>query len=246
MQVLHTDSKYNKDKILKYLICEHYLLNNADSFRIFLRIQHIHCSLGISLVKSSGPLSNPVTFKTQGESFNMSKLVQETLLKPDLIKNIVPSLLNEIKAELISELKSAIRSTVAEAIEEVVNPLRQLINEHQNKIKSLENENNQLKEHVKSSIASVEARYEKFRNVTNNTDTFIADNKKLKADNLKLIHEVSQLNGNIEELEQYGRRTSLRFHNVPMVQGDLQKTDQLIVDIVNKKLKSLHHFVLMI
>jgi hypothetical protein len=33
----------------------------------------------------------------------MSKLVQETLLKPDLIKNIVPSLLNEIKAELISE-----------------------------------------------------------------------------------------------------------------------------------------------
>jgi hypothetical protein len=48
----------------------------------------------------------------------------------------------------------------------------------------------------------------------------------LKADNVKLIHEVSQLNGNIEELEQYGRRTSLRFHNVPMVQGDLQKTDQ--------------------
>jgi hypothetical protein len=46
-------------------------------------------------------------------------------------------------------------------------PLRQLINEHQNKIKCLENENNQLKEHVKSSIASVEARYEKFRNVTN-------------------------------------------------------------------------------
>jgi hypothetical protein len=45
---------------------------------------------------------------------------------------------------------------VAEAIEEVVNPLRQLINEHQNKIKSLENDNNQLKEHVKSSIASVE------------------------------------------------------------------------------------------
>jgi hypothetical protein len=50
----------------------------------------------------------------------MSKLVQETLLKPDLIKNIVPPLLNEIKAELISELKSAIRSTVSEAIEEAV------------------------------------------------------------------------------------------------------------------------------
>ena len=50
LQVIHTNSKYNKDKILKYLICEHYLLNNADSFRIFLRIQHIYCSIGISLI----------------------------------------------------------------------------------------------------------------------------------------------------------------------------------------------------
>ena len=88
-------------------------------------------------VKSSGPSSNPVTFKTQGESFNMSKLVEETLLKPDFIKHIVPPLLNEIKAELIiiSKLKSAIRSTVSEAIEEAVTPLRRLINEQQSKIK---------------------------------------------------------------------------------------------------------------
>jgi polyhydroxyalkanoate synthesis regulator phasin len=188
-------------------------------------------------VKSSGPSSNPVTFKTQGESFNMSKLVEETLLKPDFTKHIVPPLLNEIKAELISKLKSAIRSTVSEAIEEAATPLRRLINEQQNKIKCLENQNNQLKEHVKSSITSVEVRYEQFRNVANNTTTFIADNKKLKADNLKLMDEVSQLNVNIDELEQYGRRTSLRFHNVPMAQGDLQKTDQIIVDNVNIKLK---------
>jgi hypothetical protein len=129
-------------------------------------------------VTSSG---YPVTFKTQGESFNMSKLVEETLLKPDFIKHIVPPLLNEIKAELIiiSKLKSAIRSTVSEAIEEAVTPLRRLINEQQNQIKCLENQNNQLKEHVKSSITSVEVRYEQFRNVANNTTTFIADNKKL-------------------------------------------------------------------
>ena len=31
LHVIHTNSKYNKDKILKYLICEHYLLNNAYS-----------------------------------------------------------------------------------------------------------------------------------------------------------------------------------------------------------------------
>ena len=54
LQVIYTNSKYNKDKILKYLICVHYLLNNADSFRIFLRIQHIYCSLGISLIVPQG------------------------------------------------------------------------------------------------------------------------------------------------------------------------------------------------
>jgi hypothetical protein len=36
LQVLHTDSKYNKDKILKYLICEHYLLNKW-LFRMVLK-----------------------------------------------------------------------------------------------------------------------------------------------------------------------------------------------------------------
>ena len=48
-------------------------------------------------VKSSGRSSNPVAFKTHGESFNMSKLVQETLLKPDMIKNIIPPLLDKLE-----------------------------------------------------------------------------------------------------------------------------------------------------
>jgi predicted nuclease with TOPRIM domain len=51
-------------------------------------------------------------------------------------------------------------STAASWVEKLVGG-GSLINEHQNKIKCLENENNQLKEHVKSRIASVEARYEK-------------------------------------------------------------------------------------
>jgi hypothetical protein len=39
------------------------------------------------------------------------------------------------------------------------------------------------------------------------------------------------LSEQIEELEQYGRRTSLRFHNVPMRDIDKQRTDNIIVDI---------------
>ena len=49
--------------------------------------------------------------------------------------------------------------------------------------------------------------------------------------------EIVELNRKLEDLEQYGRRTSLRFHNVPMTQNDLQKTDRLVVDIINNKMK---------
>ena len=40
----------------------------------------------------------------------------------------------------------------------------------------------------------------------------------------------------VEDLEQYGRRTSLRFHNGPMKYSDLQNTYQKVIDTVNNKL----------
>jgi hypothetical protein len=45
LQVLHTDSKYNKDKILKYLICEHYLLSPLNSL--------IFCFLNVLILSVS-------------------------------------------------------------------------------------------------------------------------------------------------------------------------------------------------
>ena len=41
----------------------------------------------------------------------------------------------------------------------------------------------------------------------------------------------------LEDLEQYGRRTSLRFHNVPMKPTDLNRTDTLVLGIINEQLK---------
>jgi hypothetical protein len=41
----------------------------------------------------------------------------------------------------------------------------------------------------------------------------------------------------IEELEQYGRRNSLRFYNVPITKVELNKTDDKIVDICKQHLK---------
>lgn len=59
----------------------------------------------------------------------------------------------------------------------------------------------------------------------------------LRTENETLKSEIASLRVEYEELEQYGRRTSLRFHNVPITRGQLQMTDDLIVDIVNNKLK---------
>jgi hypothetical protein len=41
----------------------------------------------------------------------------------------------------------------------------------------------------------------------------------------------------IEELEQYGRRNSLRFHNIPITKEELNKNDYKIVDICKQHLK---------
>jgi hypothetical protein len=43
------------------------------------------------------------TFKTQGQSFNMCKLVKTTMLKPEIIQTVVSTIIGEIKTELISE-----------------------------------------------------------------------------------------------------------------------------------------------
>ena len=195
--------------------------------------------------------SSPVIFKTQGESFNMSKLVQNTLLKPDVCKSIIPPLLEELKSELISDLKCEIKTAVAEAIEGLVLPLRQSITQQENKIQNIINAQDNLEKHFSTEIDNIKERYEKYRNMANAQAICMADNAKLSeetrrladqnlkllADNAKLKLEVSTLNSNIEELEQYGRRTSLRFHNVPITVNELQKTDDLVVNIANTILK---------
>jgi hypothetical protein len=69
------------------------------------------------------------------------------------------------------------------------------------------------------------------------------DNTTLRQDNANLRRDVIHLSEQIEELEQYGRRTSLRFHNVPMRDKDKQRTDNIIVDIVKSKMKMINFSV---
>lgn len=69
------------------------------------------------------------------------------------------------------------------------------------------------------------------------------DNTTLRQDNANLRRDVIHLSEQIEELEQYGRRTSLRFHNLPIRDIDKQRTDNIIVDIVKSKMKMINFSV---
>ena len=62
-------------------------------------------------------------------------------------------------------------------------------------------------------------------------------NSDLMTQNENLRQDLLNLDSTIEQLEKYGRRTTLRFHNVPMKVTDLQCTDKLIVKIVKQKMK---------
>jgi hypothetical protein len=75
----------------------------------------------------------------------MCKLVETTMLKPEIIQTVVPTIIGEIKTELISELKSVIKSAVIQAIEDAIKPLQDCINKQNDKITSLKAENEQMK-----------------------------------------------------------------------------------------------------
>ena len=64
-----------------------------------------------------------------------------------------------------------------------------------------------------------------------------AESSQIKIENRRLNDNVFDLTVDIEELEQYGRRHSIRIHNVPITKEKLNKTDDKIVDICEQHLK---------
>jgi deoxyhypusine synthase len=71
----------------------------------------------------------------------------------------------------------------------------------------------------------------------NNNTSSKTTYKPTSIENRRLNDNVFDLMVDIEELEQYGRRNSLRFHNVPITKEELNKTDDKIVDICEQHLK---------
>ncbi|CAC5426786.1 HSPA4 [Mytilus coruscus] len=170
--------------------------------------------------------SDQVIFKTHGQSYNMENLIESTLLKQNVLQNIIPSIVKETTQELKSDLQSIIRSAVAEAVADAVIPLKLRIDEQDQKLITLFDRTKTENEVLMKKIGEKESKIVSYEKVQGE---LVSKNSELQDDLTELYYQV-------EELEQYGRRTSLRFHNVPMQYSDLQKTDQKVLDIVNNKL----------
>ena len=52
--------------------------------------------------------SDEIIFKTQGQSFNMTNLIESTLMKQNILHNIIPIIVKETNQQLKSDLKSII------------------------------------------------------------------------------------------------------------------------------------------
>ena len=95
----------------------------------------------------------------------------------------------------------------------------------------------QLSQIVQSAVTSaVEPLIQTINKQNEVIDELKTNNIKLSSDNDKLKSDIGYLTAKIEDLEQYGRRTSLRFHNVPMSDADLPRTDKIVTDIINNKI----------
>lgn len=191
-------------------------------------------SLSVTRTPAQTQSHDTITFKTQGQAYNMNQLVEDTLKKPDVLQSILPTLKQEINHDLLSQMKVLITQSVEEAVERAVQsavkPLNELIAKQDHKLiklfdkcHELKTENNNIKKQLDESLSR--------------SDSIQKINDELKARNDELETSVIMLETKLEDLEQYGRRTSLRFHNVPMREAELQHTDDLVLKVINTSLK---------
>ena len=140
--------------------------------------------------KSDAPTSEnghtPVIFQTtEGQSVNLTEIIQQTVINPSFIESIGPI------------IENAVRSSINDAMQNYVSTL-------ETKVKSQDEKINKLKK----------------------------SNEELSDSNKMMNSRIDSLEKDLESLQQYGRRNSLRFHNVPMNSDNIQGTDGLVLKVV--------------
>lgn len=142
----------------------------------------------------------------------------QTLSDPNFAESVGPVLVESLKPQLLKLITESIKGAVESFVQDCTKPLlekitlqqktlntqTQLIHKQQDELTKHENEITQLKTAV----------------------------MELGHDNGILKDKLQTLEYDVEAQEQYGRRNSIRLHNVPM--SNPQKSDEAVVDICQK------------
>ncbi|KAK3099870.1 hypothetical protein FSP39_010964 [Pinctada imbricata] len=161
----------------------------------------------------SHPSSLEVTPEvTQGFQFSMNDLTQMVMVSmshPDFLNTFAP-----LVADVLNPLISKSFLDAIGPLQAKVDLQGQTIASQQDEIKVLQKSNSELE----ARITGLEQR--------------ISSLEESDLDNRLMRQEAA-----LEELEQYGRRNSLRFHNIKMPE-DNKDSDEIIVNICNDKLNA--------
>jgi prefoldin subunit 5 len=163
--------------------------------------------------------------KKPGITFNIQELVCSVLKDDSFINKLVPKICESVCQKLEEKYVNLVNDVVKPLQESVIKQAELIkqqsttIDKHVVKLTQHEHTVNKQDEHIKTLQQTV-------------TD--------LKGNITDLQNNLSDLDIRLEDQEQYSRRTSLRFHNIPC--GDTRNlykmnTDQIILDICNDVLK---------
>lgn len=184
--------------------------------------------------QSRDPKSDQIIFKTQGQVYNITNLVETALQKESTLQKIIPDIIvavrKTIQKEMKEEIQEAVKVAVTEGITEAIRPLKNQIIEQDRKLITLFSKTHTLQQDKDDLTKQLQDKNDQIVQVERKQDELVETNR-------ELIEQIKLLNDKVEDLEQYGRRTSLRFHNVPMKETDLQNTEKLVINIANDKLK---------
>ena len=149
-----------------------------------------------------------------GGNIDLTSAIDHLLNSPAfstaLATSLVPLLTPLLSASLMSSINDTVRTAVQDAVkplQEQVTDLTDRVNRADHKISSLTQENDDLKERV----------------------------RELEVNVVDLDNRCINLDCGLEQLEQYGRRNSLRFHNVPL-ESESADTDDAIANLCTEKL----------
>lgn len=155
--------------------------------------------------------------KTPGVTFNLPELVCAVLQDDNFIEKLTP--------KITEALWSKIEAKYDKMFTDYIKPMQEKIDKQDELLNA---QNDIINKQVQ---------------IVNDLEHKLADqmqiNDKLEESNTQLHHQITDLDNRLDEQEQYSRRTSLRFHNIPCPDPkNIRKmdTDKIILEICNKTL----------